>query len=151
MRHHLMGAVAALALAAPALAQDAAAPSPAAPADPATVLATVGDTEITLGHLIALRARLPEQYQSLPDETLFQGMLDQLIQQQAIADAAERTPALTLGLENETRAYVAGREIERLSRAPLDEAAVVAAYEEAYADVPAEPEYNASHILVETE
>ena len=42
-----------------------------------TVVATVNGTEITLGHLIVARATLPEQYQQLPDEVLFTGILDQ--------------------------------------------------------------------------
>ncbi len=146
MRHLLTGAATALALAMPAYAQDA-----AAPADAGTVLAVVNGTDITLGHLVALRGRLPEEYQSLPDEVLLEGMLEQLIQQQAVVDAIETTPSLTLGVENETRAYLAGREIERLSNEPVDEDAVQAAYDEAYGAAPAEPEYNASHILVETE
>lgn len=165
MRHLLTGALAALALAAPVAAQDAAPATPqdgaasaptqgtasATPADPTTVLATVNGTEITLGHMIALRGRLPEQYQTLPDDVLYQGLLDQLIQQQILADAATRTRAVTLGLENESRAYVAGREIERLSRIPLDEDAVQAAYEDTIGSAPAGTEFNASHILVETE
>ena len=146
MRHLLLGTAIALALAAPARAQDAA----AAP-DASVVLATVNGTDITLGHMIALRGRLPQEYQDLPDDVLYQGMLDQLIQQQALADAAERTTSVTLGLENEGRAYVAGREIARLSAMPVDEDAVRAAYDEAYGATPVEPEYNARHILVATE
>ena len=46
-----------------------------------TVVATVGDTEITLGHMIVLKARLPAQYQSLPGDVLFEGILDQMVQQ----------------------------------------------------------------------
>ena len=36
-----------------------------------TVVATVNGTEIKLGHMIIARASLPEQYQQLPDEVLF--------------------------------------------------------------------------------
>ena len=46
-----------------------------------TVVATVGDTEITLGHMLALRAGLPQQYDQIPPEVLFKGVLDQLVQQ----------------------------------------------------------------------
>jgi peptidyl-prolyl cis-trans isomerase C len=45
------------------------------------VIATVNGTEITLGQMIALRENLPEQYQALPDDVLFNGILEQLIQQ----------------------------------------------------------------------
>ena len=137
----------ALALPLPALAQDGAAP------DPSTVLATVGGTEITLANLVAMRARLPAQYQQLPDEVLYQGMLDQLVQQQILADAARE--ALTrgdeIGIENETRAFLAGRMIDRIAARPLDEAAVQAAYEAQFGGVEPATEWNASHILVETE
>ena len=53
-------------------------------ADPSLVVATVGDTEITVGHMIVAWASLPQQYQELPDEVLFQGILDQLVQQSAL-------------------------------------------------------------------
>lgn len=160
MKHLLIGAATALALAGPAMAQDSANPAPANNAAPATqatqadgstILATVNGTDITLAHLVALRARLPEQYQSLPDDALYTGMLDQLIQQQVLADQAPMDRATEIGLENETRAYIAGRQIERLNAEPLDEGAVKAAYDKALADMPQGKEYNASHILVETE
>ena len=50
-----------------------------------TVIATVGETEITLGQMIIARAQLPQQYTQFPDDVLFQGVLDQLIQQQVLA------------------------------------------------------------------
>ena len=165
MKHLLIGAATALALAAPAYAQDAtttpeaapeAAPAEAAPteyaeADASTVLATVNGTDITLGHLVALRSRLPEQYQQLPDEVLFGGMLDQIIQQQVLTDSGEPTPGDEIGLENETRAFLAARMVDRMLEAPVDEAAVQAAYDEQFGDAGGETEFNASHILVETE
>lgn len=144
MKHLLIGA-AALALTVPAFADGHATVT----AD--TVLATVNGTDITLGHVIALRERLPEQYQQLPDDVLFQGMLDQIIQQQILADATEKTKAIEIGIENESRAYIASQEIERLSTQPLDEEALQAAYEAEYGNAEAAPEFNASHILVETE
>ena len=48
---------------------------PAAAQDADTVVATVGGTEITLGHVITLKNRLPEQYQQVPpDQLLFQDL-----------------------------------------------------------------------------
>jgi len=135
------------AFAMPAAAQD----TPTA--DPSAVVATVGDTEITVGHMIAAWASLPEQYQSLPDDVLFQGILDQLVQQTALqqqfdGDIPQR---VEIQLENERRSLVAGEAINDIMEAPLDEADVQAAYEEEYGNVEQAPEYNASHILVETE
>ncbi|MGB3409426.1 MAG: peptidylprolyl isomerase [Jannaschia sp.] len=141
MKRLMIGAAMALAVAAPVQAQDA-----------STVLATVNGTDITLGHLIAMRARLPEQYQQLPDNVLYDGMLEQLIQQQVLAEAA-RTDMLRadeLGLENETRAFLAGRLIDRAATQPLSDDDLQAAYDSQYGAAEPEVEYNASHILVET-
>ncbi|MGC1502592.1 MAG: peptidylprolyl isomerase [Sulfitobacter sp.] len=118
-----------------------------------TVVATVNGTEITLGHMIIARATLPEQYQGLPDEVLFKGILDQLVQQTALADTyeGELPKRVTLSLENETRSLTAGEVIEGVMAAPVDEDAITAAYDAQYKDQDAGEEYNASHILVETE
>jgi peptidyl-prolyl cis-trans isomerase C len=137
--------VAALAL--PAAAQDT------ATADSSTVVATVGDTEITVGHMIVAWASLPEQYQGLPDDVLFQGILDQLIQQSTLQQNfdGELPPRIDLQLENERRSLTAGEAINQLMEEPLDEADVQATYEADYGNAEQETEYNASHILVETE
>jgi peptidyl-prolyl cis-trans isomerase C len=131
-----------MALAAPVSAQEA-----------DTVLATVDGVEITLGHLIVATENLPEQYQALPDEVLFSGILDQLIQQQALSkslgdDLSSRT---VLGLENERRSFRANVVLQGAAEAAVTEDALQALYAESIGDVPQEQEYNASHILVETE
>ena len=65
-----------------------------------TVLATVNGTEITLGHVISMVRLLPAEYQGLPDNVLFDGLLEQLVQQQVLASVAEgelgRTEQLVL-------------------------------------------------------
>ncbi|OAN84782.1 peptidylprolyl isomerase [Sulfitobacter geojensis] len=118
-----------------------------------TVVATVNGKDITLGHMIIARATLPQQYQDLPDEVLYKGILDQLVQQTALADTYEGDlpKRVTLSLENETRSLTAGEVIEGVMAAPVDEEAVKAAYDAQYTDQEAGEEYNASHILVETE
>ncbi|MAU53479.1 MAG: peptidylprolyl isomerase [Roseovarius sp.] len=138
-------AVAALSLGAPAMAQD----TPALD----TVMATVGDTEITLGHMLALRAGLPEQYDQLPPEVLFKGVLDQLVQQNLLMQAREGEPsALTqLRLENERRAILAAEVVERVTEEAVSDEALQAAYDAQYADAAPQTEYRAAHILVETE
>jgi peptidyl-prolyl cis-trans isomerase C len=117
-----------------------------------TVVASVNGTKITIGHMIVARASLPEQYQQLPDEVLFAGILDQLIQQTALADTFDGTlPArVRLSLENEERSLTAGEVIETVMAEPVDEAALKAAYEAQYTEAEQGEEYNASHILVET-
>lgn len=136
-----------------ALAAALASPLPAFAQDAATVLATVDGTEITLGHLVALRGRLPAQYQQLADDVLFEAMLDQVIQQQVLADAmaGALTPGDEIGLENETRAFVAGLLIADVAGEEIADGALQAAYESEYGGVEAGTEYNADHILVATQ
>ncbi|MEI4471957.1 peptidylprolyl isomerase [Frigidibacter sp. MR17.24] len=148
----------------PAMAQDTA---PAAPATetatetaPArtdltaeTVVATVDGTDITLGDMIALRSALPQQYLALPDDQLFKGILDQLVQQTALAKIGEGelTARDQLLLKTQRLAYVAGIALDKIATAAVTDEAVQAAYDAKYANVEPSTEYNASHILVTTE
>ncbi len=137
----------AAALALPATAQET------VTADPSVVVATVGDTEITVGHMIVAWASLPQQYQELPDEVLFQGILDQLVQQSALEQQfkGELPRRVEIQIENERRSLTAGEAINEIMEGPLDEAEVQATYDADYSTLDQAPEYNASHILVETE
>lgn len=136
---------ASLAITPPALAQD----EPTA----ATVVTKVGETEITLGHMLALRSGLPAHYDQLADEVLFKGILDQLVQQTLLMQMVEKDPSLLtrLMVENETRAIFAAEAIRGVMDKPIDEEAIQAAYAEKYADQSPATEYRAAHILVETE
>ncbi|MEX5728018.1 peptidyl-prolyl cis-trans isomerase C [Rhodovulum iodosum] len=134
----------AVGLAAPAAAQDA---------DADTVVATVGDTEITLGHMIVMRAQLPAEYSQVPDEMLFDAVLDQLIRQSAVAQsiAGDLSKGAELALENERRSFLAGEALSKLAAAAVTDTAVQQAYDAAYAEAEPTMEYNAAHILVATE
>lgn len=118
-----------------------------------TVIATVNGTEITLGHMIVARASLSEQYNQMADGVLFKGILDQLIQQTALAQSVTTEPPsrVTLALENERRSLLAGEAVESALAGALNEAAVKEIYDTQYANVDAGEEFNASHILLETE
>lgn len=126
---------------------------PAAAQDADTVVATVNGTEITLGQMIMARTTLPEQYQALPDEVLFNGILDQIIQQSVLAQTAEgELPArIKIALENEQRALLAADVIESILTDAVTDEALQQAYEETFATAEPAREWNASHILVETE
>ena len=117
-----------------------------------TVVATVDGHEITLGQMIITRAQLPAQYQQLPDDVLFKGILDQLIQQQLLADQVEGMPKrVAAALANEERSMLAGEAIDDLAKVAVTEEAIQADYAAMFADAAPETEYNASHILVATE
>lgn len=138
------GAVA-LMLALPAQAQDS------LTAD--SVVATVNGTEITLGHMLMVRASLPEQYQQLPDDVLWDGILDQIVQQTVLSqqDANEDSRRVQLALENERRALLAAQVIEGIVDDAVTEDTVQAFYDKTYLQAEPTQEFNASHILVETQ
>jgi peptidyl-prolyl cis-trans isomerase C len=143
MLKHLGFALSAmLVLTAPAIAEDPTA---------ATVVATVNGTDITLGNMIVLRAKLPEQYQSLPDDVLFKGILDQLIQQETLKQSMGAiSPRNTLAMENDNRAFLSEQAAQVVVAAAVTDAALQAAYDAKFKDMPATTEYHAAHILVPT-
>ena len=116
------------------------------------VVASVNGTDITLGEMIITRAQLPQQYQSLPNDVLFTGILDQLIQQQLLADQLEVDPSrVAIALLNEARSLRAGEVIAKITDNAVTEEALRAAYDERFAGAEPATEYNAAHILVDTE
>jgi peptidyl-prolyl cis-trans isomerase C len=115
-------------------------------------VATVNGTDITLGHMLVLRARLPQQYQALPPEALFDGILEQLIQQELLrGQAGEMSRVGRLMLENEERTLRAVEAAEQIGAERVTDEAVQAAYDESFGAQEPGTEYNAAHILVETE
>lgn len=140
------GLVLACGLAFPAAAQD-----DAPTAD--TVVATVNGTEITLGELIILREKLPAQYQALPDDMLFKGLIDQAVQQTALEQsvAEGKTKRDELWMRTDQRSYMAGKALQAVVQAAVTDEALQAAYDEKYTNAPAAKEYSAQHILVDSE
>ena len=159
MRNLLAATLLASVAASAVMAQDATTPTPATEAksyDAETVLATVDGNPITLGHVVALSNRLPPQYQNLPDDVLLNGLLDQLIDQQLLADAQAAGPdgdpaSIRLHLENERRGALAGIAAEAAVRDAVDDAKVQAAYDRQVEEFQPQPEYHAAHILVDSE
>ena len=116
-----------------------------------TVLAVVDGTEITLGHVMLARQALPPEYQQLPDDILFQGLIEQLIQQTALSNAAgDLSGAAQMMVDNEVRSIRAGDAIEDLLAGVVTEDSVRAAYEAEILGLEPETEFHAAHILVET-
>ena len=141
-----------------------AAPEPAAPAEPATAaaysvhsaLAEVDGVTLSLGELIAIRRELPAQYQSLPDEVLFSGIVEQLIDQMLLAAAGskaglDKRPATAFNLLNQQRAIMADAYLRREVTARATPEAVEVLYKERYLDAEPQEEVRAGHILVEAE
>ena len=120
--------------------------------DASTVVARVNGDEITLGHVIATVASLPPQYQQAEDDVLFDFVLEQLIQQQLLGqqqDGLNKQNALTL--DNEKRSLQAVQTVAALTNDLVTEEAIQAAYDARFNDFAGEDEFDASHILVESE
>jgi peptidyl-prolyl cis-trans isomerase C len=148
MRSLLTAALVAGTLATPALADDEA-------YDATTVLATVNGVPITLGHVIVMRDRLPPQYQNLPDDVLMSGLIDQLVDQELLAEglagSGEDPLEVKLRVENERRVALAGLAADAAVSGAVDEAKVQAAYDDQVGGFQPAPEFNAAHILVDSE
>lgn len=117
-----------------------------------TVVATVGGVDITVGHMIAARATLDERFNDVPPQDLYNGILQQLIQQQALALQVDSLPRIVeLTLENEERSLKAGEALNTALMTAVSDEELQAAYDAQYGNVDPQEEYNASHILLETE
>ncbi|WP_281981175.1 peptidylprolyl isomerase [Thalassorhabdomicrobium marinisediminis] len=117
-----------------------------------TVVASVNGSDITLGQLIMLRAQLPPQYQQLPDEVVFDGLVEQLVNQQLLADTLQDEPKrVEIALTNERRSLRAGEVVATLTETPVSDADLQMAYDARFDGIEPETEFNAAHILVETE
>jgi peptidyl-prolyl cis-trans isomerase C len=116
-----------------------------------TVVATINGEVITLGEMISVRAGLPEQYQSIPSDVLFASILEQLVQQTALAqDLGESIPQrVEIALNNERRTLLAAEALEAfVLQNNVGEDELRAAYDEKYQGFVGEEEFSASHILV---
>ncbi len=118
-----------------------------------TVVATVNGTDITLGQMIALREGLPAEYKSLPDDVLFNGVLDQIVQQITLSQIAEKTltPKMTIEIENQRRSYLAAHVLNKAAAASVTDEALKKLFDERFAAAEPSMEFNAAHILVATE
>ncbi|PRY93022.1 peptidyl-prolyl cis-trans isomerase C [Hasllibacter halocynthiae] len=117
-----------------------------------TPLARVGETEITVGDLLAARQALPEQFRALPDDQLFSGLLDQVTQQEALAQSVEEEPeGLPYVVDAARREQLAAIALNDAMAEAVTDDEVRAAYDEQVAAFEGAPEYEAAHILVETE
>ncbi len=125
---------------------------PVAAQDAGTVVATVNGTDITLGHMAAMRQGLPADYDQLEPQMLYDSILDQLVRQQAVGDTADApAPYVQLSLDNERRALLASQVLAARVESDVTDEAIETEYQRLYGDQEPQPEFDASHILVETE
>ena len=117
-----------------------------------TVLVSVNGENITVGNIISFQSRLSDQYQSMEDSVLFDGILKQLIQQTILSQKVNiHSDRIKYALENQTRAFLSTELVGNLSETEVIESEIESLYVKFSTDIERKKEYNASHILVETE
>lgn len=132
--------------------QDPAAPD--AQADP--VVARVDGTPIRLSDVQEAAQLLPEELRSAPPPMLYPLLIDQLISQQALVNAAraqglDRDPQVQLRIRRAEEQELQQALISRAIAGEVTEEAVRQRYDRDIAGRPPEEEVRASHILVPTE
>ena len=149
MTHRIasLAAAAALALAGPLAAQEA---------DPDTVVATVNGEPITLGDIASVRADLPQQYQQLPDEALYEGIRQQLVDQKLMTQAAEAAGVadeapVRRALQIQRQSLLSDFYMRLQMRERLTAERLAEEYQTRYAEAEPVQEIRARHILVDSE
>ena len=116
------------------------------------VLAEVNGKNITLGHVIAAVAKLPSEYNTLEADYILEGVLNQIVKQEIMAQILDTSEKfIEISLENEIRSIRAKYSIEKLMEGFPGNDQLIAAYERATETIQSLEEFNASHILVESE
>jgi peptidyl-prolyl cis-trans isomerase C len=116
------------------------------------VLAEVNGKNITLDHIIAAVAKLPSEYNTLEANYLLDGVLNQIVKQEIMAQILDTSEKfIEVSLENEIRSIRAKYSIEKLMEGFPANDQLLAAYETATETIQSLEEFNASHILVESE
>ncbi len=132
----------------------AAAPAPAPAADP--VVAKVGAEVIHLSEVREAMAGLPPQAQSMPPQTLFPYVLDQLIDSRILIQAAkkaglEKDPAVQRQVAAAADRVLQNAFLHHQVDPAVTDAALKAIYDREIAGKPGEAEVHARHILVPDE
>ena len=117
-----------------------------------TVVATVNGTDITVGEVLLTVQQLPPQYQQLPPDVLFGAVVDQLVQQELLAQTATEEPAaLAFALANQRRSILANEAAGQVVQSAVTDEALQSAYDAQYANLEPTTEWRARHILVASE
>ncbi|MBW4024509.1 MAG: peptidylprolyl isomerase [Proteobacteria bacterium] len=132
-----------------------AASAAAAPAQPNPVVATVNGQPIHMAELSEMTRNLPQQLQGMSPEQLYPILLDQIVDEKAMAIVAKKDGLLNdpgvqqriqVGIEQVLQAAL----ITKTVGPQITEDAIKAAYDKEYANKPGVEEVHARHILVKT-
>lgn len=121
--------------------------------DAETVVATVNGQTITLGQMIVMKQSMQEnpQTKDLPDQAMWDVLLDQLIRQAAVAANGKETASVRAQLELQRRSALASEAIGGLSQTEPTDEELQAFYDKLFGNAEPKTEYSAAHILVDSE
>lgn len=121
--------------------------------DVSTIVATVNGKDFTVGHMILMLDDLPDQFKQYPSEILFDALYQQLVEQSLLAGTVtgELSARVRYGTDNAHRDLLSVSVIEEIYSEAATEEAIQAAYQTEWLDADLGTEYNASHILVDTQ
>lgn len=131
--------------------------APAADAKPKNpVIATVDGQDIYLSDMQDMTHNLPQQLQNMSPEQLYPILLDQLVDQKAMAieatkDGLLNDPGVKHQIEVGTEQVLQGALIRKTIGPDITQAAIQAVYDKDYANKPGVEEIHARHILVASE
>ena len=141
-----------------AQAQTSAAPAtaPAGAAQKNPVIATVNGEDVYLSDMQDMSRNLPQQLQSMSPEQLYPILLDQLVDQKAMAIQAKKDgllndPQVQQQIAVGTEQVLQGALIRKTIGPDITPAAIQAVYDKDYANKPGVEEIHARHILVASE
>jgi peptidyl-prolyl cis-trans isomerase C len=116
-----------------------------------TVVATVNGQDITLGQMIIMKQSVQDPNMAgMPDQALWDMMLDQLVRQTAVAGTATENANIRAQAELQRRNALATAAVTAIAEAEPTDDELQAAYDRMFADAEDVTEYSAAHILVET-
>lgn len=125
-----------------------------APKNP--VIATVNGQDIHMNDLQEMARNLPQQLQGMSPQQLYPILLDQMVDQKAMAIQAKKDgllndPAVQQQIEVGTEQVLQGALIRKVIGPQITPEAIKAVYDKDYANKPGVEEVHARHILVKTE
>ncbi len=120
-----------------------------------TVVATVDGKEITTGDVVVFYQNLPAQFQQIPLESIFPQLIERLVDQRLIANAARKSgiasqPEVKARLEMVSEGILNQLFMEQKMNALITEDSLRDAYRKMVALEPKREEVRARHILVKT-
>lgn len=134
------------------------APPPAPASGPAAdpVVAKVGPDTLHLSDVEAMFRELPPEFRNLPRQALYSMVLDQLVERQALVQAArkqglDKNPVVASQMANAANNALSSAYVARELGPTINEEAIRALYDKEYAGKPGEVEVHARQILVGSE